>query len=516
MWLDLRRVQYIAQADDVARPQEIFDHYGPYLDPIPIEDILVPSNAREVNGPNRCQFIDHVSQLRWDELKAREEIGYENIDAIKDLAYTEWGFQIKSERDRLRGIEKIRRDGEFDIHEVWCLFPTHELKRFPGKKVRTTKGNINRDFVELVITYHKSSRTVLRIMENWNEIGIRPFFNLPYVDDPGSVYGIGVGSMIHQLNEAINTVHNQRVDNATVGNTRMWAVRKGVLPRGTQMVPSKILHFDNPKDDIIPLQCGEVYPSSFSNETALKHYAELRTGVTDYQMGREAQGQYQATATSTMQLLEQGNIRWDFTLDDWRNSWAEVAMWLLSQYRQYGYHYAGILEREFGEEKAARIREALELQSDQPTFALYKFDLVASTAADSKEAELAKSQMLFELTERFYGGILSLLGTATRGITDEGLPVTQTEKELIYEAVEAGMALYRRILHSLDIKDVDSYMPNPDELLAASQQDEVLRSAGAYTPPAPPVQGTAGNRGGAGASRKPSGSSNTSKSASSR
>lgn len=474
-WVDIRRLQKISRQGAEPKIEEVFDHYGPLLEAIPIEDILVPPRTRTVNGPFRCQFISHVAHLRWDELKEREQQGYKNLDTLEHVKVQAYRDQMKEERDRLMDIEYIRQE-ELPVHEVWCKFPVHELSKFPDRKIDMEDGKESRDFVELIITYHKDTRTVLRCIENWNEIGTRPFFPLQYIRRANSVYGQGIGRALHYLVDGVNTVHNQRLDNATVANTRFWGVRKGTVPRGTRISPSMVMHLDNPKEDIVALAHGDVYTSSHVNEQALKHYIDLRSGVDDYQSGREAQGQYQATATSTMRLLEKGQMKWDFTIDDWREVFGELGQWLLSQYRQYGYHYTGVLESEFGMAKAERIRKALEVQAGKPTFSLYKFDLVVTRSSTSKEAEVQKSQMLFDLTERFYIQSLALLGQATRGVDEAGVPITISQKTLIFEAITAGFALYKRILHSFDVKDVETFLPDLKKVLEAAKQDEQVQA----------------------------------------
>lgn len=486
-WLDDREVNYIAVEDDRSIATEVQHHYGPYLEAIPIEDVLVPPGTREVNGPHhvRCQWVDHISSaLRWDQLKDREQHGYQHLDKIENHAYADWGIEIKEERDRVQGIERIRREG-FDVHEVHCRFPVYELAKFPRRTVMTPNGRVERKYVELIISYHMHSRTILRVVENWSRLGWRPFFPLRYMRRGHSVYGLGVGRMIHFLNDGLNTVHNQRVDNATVANTRIWAARKGAIPRGTMISPSKILWMDDPEKDIIGKQIGDVYPSAMENELAIRDYIERRTGVVDYSLGKESPaGKYSATATSTTLLLQEGSRKFDFTLDDWRGDYGDIATWLLSMYKQFGYAYTGILELEFGVERAQRIIKVLEEQSDSPALGVYKFDLVATTASSSKEAELQQNQVLFDLTERFYIQILGLVGMATRGVDEAGVPITEAQKVVIYEAVEAGMALYRRILHTMDIKDVDRYMPDSGAIEGALRAgSEPQRPPGPEVPP---------------------------------
>jgi hypothetical protein len=502
MWLDDREYVPFPTSSGI-QLTEVLHHYGPWLDPIPIEDIVVPIDARSINGPShlRCQFIDHVSHLRWDQLKSREAYGYHIPREIENAGWSDWASDLKELRADLRGQEYLRREG-FDIHEVWCNFPIHELRAFPNRKVRTPTGElITRQFAELVITYHMKSRTILRVLENWNHDSRRPFFSLPYVRRMNSLYGIGIGRMIHHISEGVSTIHNQRIDNSVLANTRLWKARKGSLPRGTTVFPGKVLWLDSPKEDLMGEQLGEVYPSSFENENVLRAYGERRTGVSDYRLGREdPTGKYSATATSTLALLRQSTEKLDFIVDEWRDTFSELGSWIFSQFKQYDYHQTDLLGREFGE-RSAEVAEALEAQGAQPDTAVYKFDLTATTAAVSRESDLQKSQLLFDITERFYAQALQLVGMVTAGVDQAGVPITDGQKEVVMEALAAGLALYRRILHAFDIKDIESYLPNSERLgalLSAGVQPLTPATSQVHAPigggPVPPSKrnGSAG------------------------
>ena len=495
-WLDARRIANVSNFDGTSSYQEVFDHYGPSFDAVPIENILVPSDAREVNGPFRCQWIDHIAPLRWDELKSREAVGYERIDDVEHASYGDWGQEIKEERERLMGIEKTKREGIFDVHEIWCYFPVHQLDSFPHT-VSVGTRRVKRDWAECVITWHRSSNTILRFIENWNEAGIRPLFNLRYTRRTNSVYGRGIGRMIHTMTQSLNVVHNQRIDNATVANTRIWKARKNAFPRSTQITPSKIFWMDDPATDLIPEQAGDVYPSSVSNEMVLRDYIERRTGVVDYTLGKESPvGKYSATATSTMALLQEGTRKFDFTIADWHQDWGMLATWMISVYKQYGFAEQGLLEQTMGPERAGKIIAAFQEQSSQPVLNTFKFKLMATTAADSKSTRMQENQLLLDLTERIYGGVLGLMRTVVKGVDETGQPIQPAERLIAWEGIEAGLALFKRILHAFDVKDTEAFMPDMTKLQeaigAGTDPNELARSQADAN-----VGGGAGANGGA-------------------
>jgi hypothetical protein len=469
MWLDDRRLVRVSLANEQSEFQEVFDHYGPDFSNIAIEDIVVPPGAAAINGANRCQWIDHVSPLRWDQLKDRERYGYNKavIERIKGEKYSDWQLELKETRDQLQGINRIRREG-FDIHEVWCNFPIYELDKFPDRKVPFRGKTYEREWVELVITYHHRTKSIVRVLENWNEIAWRPFFSLNYIRRANCIYGLGIGRAIHSMTEGVDTIHNQRIDNSTVANTRIWKARKGAFARGTSISPSKILFMDNPKEDLIPEAHGDVYPSSHQNEQVLRDYIERRTGINDYNLGREdPAGRYSATATSTQLLLKEGTRKFDFIIADWRQDWGILATWLVSQYKQYGYHYQEFLVQQLGMEKATRFMLALDRQSSQPTFAVFKFLLSAATVSDSKQVRMEENMLMIDVTERIYGQVLLLAGNITRGFDQNQMPFTDAQKMIAWDAIEAGLTLYKRILQALNVKDQDKYLITPEVLQEA-------------------------------------------------
>lgn len=518
VWRDDRRLVKIPARDGSSEFREIFDYYGPSLMHTPIEDILVPGRTTAINGPERCQHITHISHLRWDQIKDRESKGY-NVKALSNKVTkpdnhtltVEVAPELKELRDKLVGIESIRQEG-FEIFETWCYFPIHEFEKFPDRTVKIAGKSIKRDYAELVVTWHPKTNTILRVLENWNEIGWRPFFALPYIRRSSSIYGIGVGRAIDSMNEALDMIHNQRIDNATVANTRVWKARKaGGPPRGTTISPSKILYMDD-TEALKPEQLGDVYPSSQSNELVLRGYIELRTGINDYNLGREdPTGRYSATATSTQLLLKEGTRKFDFIIRDWRQVYGEVATWLISQYKQYGYHYQDFIIYQLGPEKAQLLMLALDAQTDQPTFATYKFTLEVSSISDSKQARMESNMQLIQITEQIYSSLILLAGNITRGVDQQGIPFTPAQQIIAWDAIEAGLTLYNRILETLDIKDVENYtiskgtlqnaiLSGAQQAAAEQAQNATLQLLGAGAPqpgkggpnqpqPQPPARG---------------------------
>lgn len=94
-----------------------------------------------------------------------------------------------------------------------------------------------------VITIHKDSKKVVRIIARWdskgvhvdnkgNVVRIEPleyFTAFPFIPNPdGSVYALGFGALLAPLNESINSIINQLIDAGTLNNLQGGFIGKGL------------------------------------------------------------------------------------------------------------------------------------------------------------------------------------------------------------------------------------------------------------------------------------------------
>lgn len=138
--------------------------------------------------------------------------------------------------------------------------------------------------IDLLVTMHVDTETILQIQ--YNVLGVRMIAASKYVHRPNTITGRGVGQMTESMQDEVTSIHNASIDNMKLANTRMLAVkRSGPLSAKEEIYPGKILHLDNPKEDIAPIQLGEVYPSAFSAESGGWAIAQRAVGLSDTMMG---------------------------------------------------------------------------------------------------------------------------------------------------------------------------------------------------------------------------------------
>jgi chaperonin GroES len=176
-----------------------------------------------------------------------------------------------------------------------------------------------------IITVHKDSRKVVRIVANYFEssikrnssgeiLSIKPesyFTKYSFIPSPdGGFYDIGFGILLGPLNESINTIINQLVDCGTMANTAGGFLSRGIKIRGGNynFAPLEWKHVDTTGEDlakgIYPLPVREPSQVLYTLLTTLVNYGERIVGSTDIMVGENVGQNTPAETSRTM--AEQG------------------------------------------------------------------------------------------------------------------------------------------------------------------------------------------------------------------
>ena len=177
-----------------------------------------------------------------------------------------------------------------------------------------------------VVTVHRESRKVVRIVANYFEksikrnakkeiMRIKPesyFTKYAFIPSPdGGFYDIGFGILLGPLNQSINTIINQLVDAGTMANTAGGFLSKGIKIRGGNynFQPLEWKHVESTGEDlnkgIVPLPVREPSQVLFTLLTTLVTYGERIIGATDIMVGENVGQNTPAQTAHTM--AEQGN-----------------------------------------------------------------------------------------------------------------------------------------------------------------------------------------------------------------
>lgn len=176
-----------------------------------------------------------------------------------------------------------------------------------------------------VITIHKDSGKVVRIIARWDGdgvtrtedkktiIAIRPieyFTDFPFIPNPdGSIYAMGFGMLLGPLNESVNTIINQLVDAGTLANMQSGFIGKGLrLKMGqTQLRPGEWQVVNATGDDlhkaIYPLPVKEPSGTLFQLMNMLIQSGNQLASIAEIFVGKMP-GQ-NTPATTTQETVQQ-------------------------------------------------------------------------------------------------------------------------------------------------------------------------------------------------------------------
>jgi len=451
--------EFLPETGDFIRKSDtvVFDGIKPQL--IPLEDFMIMRGYSEIDGVFGSPLVGHRYFLRPGQLLERARNGWFRKRSTKESEAATGQLSSDVVKDAQAILEGEWTDSTSlhqDDHQLYDLWIRYDVD---GDGLEES----------LFVTFHRLAGKLLRIQPFiYKRI---PYVPVRYIRRENRFYGIGVPEMLETLQAGCNTSFNQAVDNATVANVRAWGVRKGSTSAKQleDIYPGKKVLFDDEKD-IKELQLGEVYPSIFEVGVLFRDYAERRTGVSDYNLGRESglAGGKHGTATTTLALLQESSRRFDLYAKDIRKAVGELGMQALELIQQF--KPSGRIFAVMGAE-GALVEKALLLPS---TVNLREHLIVSTTAsASNSNKEVAKQNALqgFAIMQQYFEKLFQLGAMISNPQIPPGL------KKLAYGMGEASERLLVRVLEGFDLKDAAQFLPQLEELYGES------RAAGPAGPP---------------------------------
>jgi hypothetical protein len=229
---------------------------GPMILPIAPENILCIGGSR-----GRIQD-DRMFGIRWwlspGEMRVRAKYHGWDMERTMPCAQVDW-VRRQHELVNLTNSSNAWRE-QFEVIE---LFLYHDYHR---------DGNI----LDLHVYFDRSSQRVLSV--DFNEYDERPVELMRYQVRPHLAYGLGVMEMLRPFQNEASDVHNHRLLNMLIANTRMWVATDGAVPETLEVWPNKVTFVKN-GGELQGLQLGDVYPSSVQAEEIVDGLAQRRVGT---------------------------------------------------------------------------------------------------------------------------------------------------------------------------------------------------------------------------------------------
>lgn len=422
---------------DDEEPYYYESYNGATLERVPLSNFMM--RLAESN-PQTASWVGEYHRTSWSQIKRMTQSSRFFSDAAEkiktwwiDSSYTEAG-QGTEYRDKTRELAKMEPvwSDEFDFYEIWCSFDVDE----DGWDE------------EIILDYHKPSKTFLSIRYNWYADLHRPYRIGTFLPVEGIWAGIGVAKQNEQLQEEVTTIHRQRLDNATLANMAQIVLAKntGYGP-GEPIFPGKMWFVDDPQRDIKEFKLSEVYASSYANEESVVRYSEKRTGVNEVILGLQPQGT-PGTATGDLARIAEGNKRFDLVLKSVRRWYSQIGQDVTTNYQQFGNQQMHWLI--LGEE-GQYVEEVLTLPPDLVSRGV-AVDLTVTDSITNRDVEQRQWMSLFQVITNFYQQALGLSQMIAQLQGDPTILLQIASRAL----VNADEAL-KRLLETFNTPDTDRF-----------------------------------------------------------
>lgn len=424
----------------VKKPITTFE--GPNIFPVSREDFVIDSEAATIDDARLVGFRTYVWKSEI-ESKVRQGIYREGIiehlrgDSIDDTKKTRAEVQ-----------EKVVEEFDKDRPQIWELW---------------TRFDVDDDGEEddIVITFHKETGTILRAIYNPLFIGFRPLVKLVGLPVEYSFDGDGLCGILEQVQEGVDTTHNQRIDRMNQINAPQYIIREGSGIEGQTTFPGKKWIVDNVETAIKMLAFPDVYPSNFTEEAVLNEIAQKSVGVTPGVMGMPTSER--PVARETMQLIQEANKKFKFIIDNLREAFKQIGMMGLEYFAQYQpkwtYHKDGEqgMSVDVVEFPKEFLRDGIVI------------DLYASSELLNQEVRRQINMVVYQLMRDYFNQMGQLLQTMASGMLP---PATFP---YFMQVIMLGGKMMREILKDFDIVDADEMFEkleqaiNPEQLMKQAQ-----------------------------------------------
>lgn len=442
---DIRKVN-IDHPNGGTIPRWITRRDGATLDYVPLANFLMRLHEKD---PQTAALVgEEHSDITWVQAKRHVLSGRWSGKAL-EIVKSYLGNERYNTESTGKKLDDIRRNVEnaepgwsdtLSFIEMWLSF------------------DVDGDGVdeEIVVDFHKPSRTILAARYNWYADAHRPYRVGVYIPVEGRWAGIGVGKQLEQFQVLITTVHRQRLDAGTLANIGQIALQRNSGYGADEKIwPGKIWFLDKPKEDIVPIQFSNTqHFAQISNEDNARQYADKRSGANELILGTPTVGT-PPTATSDLTKLAEGNRKFDMVLKNVRRWYSLLGLDLLANYQQFGSRGRSWLVRGEGGQYVERFLEMPQADVRRGAF----IELTVTDSITNKDVEQQKWLGLFQVLTAHYDKVLERAGQVAGLLKDPSIFIMFAEMNL-----KASNTAMRRLLGAASVPDIDEFLLDLDKV----------------------------------------------------
>jgi hypothetical protein len=439
----------------------------PVVDHVPLAHFLVPPEAMAIDpdAQGGAQWVAERLRYRPDAFAAMaksQEPFLPNFDAAAVAEVLKWEEaaptehqQKVAELDQLPSISSIMWKRPIEVYELHARFDAD--------------GNGFEE--DIVAVFHQPTGAILRATYNPWAHGKRPYHAVRYRRGDG-FYGIGICEQAKMWQDTLSDVMNFNIDKILLSNAPMLAFREGanILPN-EQIFPGKMWPLGDPKNDLVPLFLTDGR-ANFDLQSLLGFLQEAgkaRVGVTDLQFGVVGTVPSRTPAATISALLQEGNTRFDMSIQDARLSGLNhVGLQVLQLLQQQvgnplnnpdGQQYISLAAMVLGQPEGQFTAQALELPFESIETGI-GVQLTATSGTANRELAKQNQLALLQLYAQLGPQFLQLAQVVQSA---PGTPMAETATQLF----RGGAEFMARLMEQFDVRNAEDLIPNVQALLQA-------------------------------------------------
>ena len=413
---------------------------GSVVKAIPVTKFLMPFQYQD---PNQSPWVGEEGELDEFGFDTLIESEYYYPDVKEEIKgwLTEGSGRTGTPGDQTRTnyeIEENRQPSfptEFKTYHIWLCFDING----DGRKE------------EVVADFHLESSTLLSLRYNWHDDLRRPYHFTKHMPVENRWAAIGVCQQLEHMQEEVTAFHRLRLDNSALANLRMFKARRlSGITSDEPIFPGKIWMLDD-LTDIEPMQAGEIYNSSYQNESQIVLYAQQRTGVNELTLGMPQVGT-PGTAASDLARVQEGNRRHDYTYKSVRKFATGIIVDTICNIAQFGVSNVNLYDSLTQGTKVKDFIKGLSL-----TDIRQQVGITVGVAGQNQNTLLDRAswQQISQILLQYYT-------TSAQAITELKDPALQAE--FLTKSLLGGTEAVRQILESFDVRNIDKILLNTKKL----------------------------------------------------
>lgn len=292
-------------------------HQGPEIVPVRLEDFFTRPYWKDVQ---RAPWVGVRYRFFYHELLQLQAQGFfTDVSRILGQRLTEY------DDNKTTALEQAG----IDASSLGDEEPNQEFELYECNVFWDVDGDGTPE--DVIAWVEPESGTILRT--EFNPLSVRDIEVMTYIENPESLYGIGICQMVEGPQEVLTSLQRMRLDGTQLAMMKMFVARKGSgLGPNEEFYPFKLMLVEDPATDFRPIDFPDISQGCIYGEQIAKEDADRVTGANDYMAGfNDKILGSSATASGTTFLAGQANSILNSLLENTEQSMSSVYMLALYQ-----------------------------------------------------------------------------------------------------------------------------------------------------------------------------------------